>query len=212
MAKAPTRAMRHLYSGLKRERRSVLILSRWVRIFEIPCLKRHNAVSHLIPFNSRDFSIKDSELELFQDSELPLVGLESQLPAICSCRVCGSPYCPVVDLREGCSAGCRFQVATRRFGSSHWFLPGAWGKGSQRRVFLAELPPWQQLFVSPSQRHLSDKRKTSISEGRLILALARGRPLLTHERACFHDRSEVSLATLELTVSTKSPITWPEIQ
>lgn len=205
MAKAPIRAMRHLYSGLHRQRRSVLILARWLRLFEIPCQSRHRAVSHLIRFNSPAFSIKDSELELFQDSQLPLIDLEQLSPVISSCVVCGLPYCPVPDLREGCSTRCRFQVATRRFGSSHWFLPGASGKGSGRRVLLSELPPWQQLFVQP----MLESHKASISEGRLILALALGRPLFSHERVRFHDRSNVSFATTELALDTKTPIIWP---
>ena len=206
MAKAPTRAMRHLYSGLHRQRRSVLILSRWLRVFEIPCQRRHRAVSHLVPFNSPTLNIKDSELQLFEDSQLPLTRLERLLPVICSCRVCGLPYCPIPDVREACCARCRFEVATRRFGSSHWFVPGAWGKKSGRRVFLADLPPWQQLFIEPMLK----SRKTTISEGRLIFALACGRPLLPHQRVVFHDRSNVSLATIELTLDTKTPIIWPD--
>lgn len=204
MAKPPIKAMRNLYTGMKRQRRSALILARWLRLFEIPCQDRHvgsqKSQSYFLP----QYHISESDLELFTDKSLPLMSLESMSPLICACRVCRKPFCQIPDLREACSAHCRFEVATRKFGSSHWFEPSAFGAGRNRRVLVPGLPPWQRLLIES----MLPKDKTTILEGRLISALHLGRSLNSHESVCYLE-NDVTLSTTRLRTAISTKIKWP---
>ena len=140
------------------------------------------------------------DLSGFEDRNLPVVFEDVVDYLWDDCRVCGRRFVWMDGIREGCSPVCRYEVATRRYGSDHWLDPGTTrSRAYYPRVRVSSLPDWQKKFCK--------KGRYYEPETRLIYGLSIGRPLREDERVRLRG-NRVALANINL---IEPVVTYPWI-